>query len=67
MARALSWTLAGVVLLATGCASIEERRFINSVKNKPARDFQLDDLTGAPVKLSSFRGKPVVVAFFAYG
>jgi len=67
MPRALSLALVGAVLLAAGCASIEERRFINSVKNKPAQDFQLKDLTGAVVKLSSFRGRPVVVAFFAYG
>ena len=67
MTRVFSWTLAGVVLIAAGCANIDERRFINRVKNKPAPDFQLDDLTGAPVKLSSFRGTPVVLAFFAYG
>ena len=67
MMRRLSMALVGAVLLAGGCAGIEERRFIKSVINKPAPDFQLDDLNGSPVKLSSFRGRPVVVAFFAYG
>ena len=31
---------------------------------EPAPDFELEDLTGNPVRLSSFRGsKPVVLAF----
>ena len=67
MTRVLSWTLAGIVLFGSGCTSADEQRFIKSVKNKPAQDFQLDDLSGVPVKLSSFRGRPVVLAFFAHG
>jgi peroxiredoxin len=29
------------------------------------QDFTLPDLDGKPVKLSDFRGKPIVLAFFA--
>lgn len=28
-----------------------------------APDFELDDIQGNPVRLSSFRGKPVLLAF----
>ena len=43
-----------------------ERRFVSQVKNKPAPDFELTALDGAKVRLSDQRGKPVLVAFFAY-
>jgi len=65
--KRLSMVLVGAVLLAGGCAGADEQRFIKSVLNKPAPDFQLQDLDGSSVRLSSFRGRPVVVAFFAYG
>ncbi len=55
------------VLGLTGCAGTEERRFIAQVKNKPAPDFELTALDGAKVRLSDQRGKPILVAFFAFG
>ena len=62
------WYVAAVlsVLGLAGCAGAAERRFIAQVKNKPAPDFELTALDGAKVRLSDQRGKPVLVAFFAY-
>lgn len=54
------------ILGLTGCAGMAERRFVAQVKNKPAPDFELTALDGAKVRLSDQRGRPVLVAFFAY-
>ena len=54
------------ILSLTGCAGMAERRFVAQVKNKPAPDFELTALDGAEVRLSDQRGKPVLLAFFAY-
>jgi peroxiredoxin len=43
-----------------------QRQFVSQVKNKPAPDFELTALDGAKVRLSDQRGKPVLLAFFAY-
>lgn len=51
----------------SGCAHLSEQRFLARWKGKPAPDFALQDLKGQTVRLSDHRGKPVVVAFFAYG
>jgi len=51
----------------TGCAGDAQRQFVTGVKNKPAPDFELTALDGTKVRLSDQRGKPVLVAFFAYG
>ena len=67
MARTVAMSLAAVVLFSTGCASQSERRFINGITNKPAHDFALKDLSGNVVKSSEFLGKPIVLAFWAYG
>jgi len=55
-----------IVLGLAGCAGAAEGRFVAQVKNKPAPDFELTALDGAKVRLSDQRGKPVLVAFFAY-
>ncbi len=62
------WFLSIVVavLALAGCADAAGRRFASDPKNKPAPDFELTALDGAKVRLSEFRGKPVIVAFFAY-
>lgn len=55
------------ILVLAGCAGTDSRQFVSQVKNKPAPDFELIALDGAKVRLSDQRGKPVLVAFFAYG
>ncbi len=50
-----------------GCSGAAQRQFVAGVKNKPAPDFELTAIDGARVRLSDQRGKPVLVAFFAYG
>jgi len=62
----LSCTLV-IALGLYGCAGNAEKRFVSHMRNKPAQDFELKALDGANVKLSDFRGKPVLLAFFAYG
>lgn len=63
------WTFGALLTLSTsiGCASMAERQFIDRVKNKPAPDFELAALDGGKVRLSELRGKPVVLAFWAFG
>ncbi len=55
--------MAGLVALG-GCA---ESRYRAKWKSKTAPDFQLNDLAGQSVRLSDFRGKPVLLAFWAQG
>ena len=62
---ALSFVVA--MAAASGCATWHEARFRSRVKNKPAPDFTLTSLDGEEVRLSDYRGKPVVLAFWAYG
>ena len=58
----------GCALLATmGCINADGRRFDEQVRNKPAPDFSLTALDGGSVRLSEQKGKPIVLAFFAYG
>ncbi len=58
-----------VVALAAlaGYAVMAQRSFNTKWKNKPAPDFELSALGGEKVRLSDFRGKPVILAFWAYG
>lgn len=67
MARTVAMSLLAVILFSAGCASPSERRFLSGVTNRPARDFALKDLSGTVVKSSELLGKPVVLAFWAYG
>lgn len=64
-------TLALAAMLAvpalSGCASWESMRLKSRHMNKPAADFELPTLDGGTVRLSSLKGKPVVLAFWAYG
>jgi peroxiredoxin len=43
---------------------MDQWRFKAKMKNKPAPDFELVALDGGQVRLSDFRGKPVVLAFW---
>ena len=60
-------SLASICLITSlsGCISAQERQFIAAVKGKPAADFTLTSLNGEDVHLNQFRGKPVVLAFWA--
>jgi len=55
------------LLLSSGCSMMGDARVAGRMKNKPAPDFELVALDGGKVRLSSLRGRPVVVAFWAYG
>ena len=54
-------------LASSGCSWIAERRFVSHVTNKPAIDFELTALNGEQVRLSDYRGKPVLLVFWAFG
>ena len=67
MRRRAMWLAAFSVLPVVGCATGDERRYAMHWQGKQAPDFELPALDGGTVKLSSLRGKPVVVAFFGVG
>jgi cytochrome oxidase Cu insertion factor (SCO1/SenC/PrrC family) len=68
MRRAFTALTAAAFLGAAGCSEMKaQREFQRKWHNAPAPDFELTALDGRPVKLSSFRGRPVLLAFFAYG
>ena len=58
------------LLLATvtlvGCSQLAERYFVWNVKNKPVPDFELTAIDGEKVRLSHYRGRPVVLAFWSH-
>ena len=57
----------GIALLAgTGCAA-STRSARQRLVGRPAADFSLSALGGESVRLSDFRGSPVLLAFWAYG
>ncbi|MBI4716230.1 MAG: redoxin domain-containing protein [Planctomycetes bacterium] len=55
------------LLAGLGCHGAEQAQFCRQVLNKPAPEFALETIDGGKVTLSEFRGKPVLVAFWAYG
>ena len=62
------WLLAvAMIVAAGGCTRLMERRLLGRLQGKPAPDFELTSLDGDKVKLSQLEGKPVVLAFWAYG
>ncbi len=56
-----------MIVAAGGCMRLKERRLVSRLQGKPAPDFELTSLDGDKVKLSRLEGKPVVLAFWAYG
>jgi len=52
-----------LVLSVTGCSAGSES--LGARVGEPAPDFQLSDLDGQSVSLSDFRGKPVLINFWA--
>ena len=66
MNRCLLSALAIVVAIPTGCMNAGGRGQ-SSLVGKPAPDFELTALDGAKVRLSSFKGKPILLNFWAVG
>ena len=69
-----TFTLPGCVSSAKRKAEDERRQLEEAqreldakFKDKPAPDFELTTLDGQKVKLSDQKGKPVLLAFFAFG
>ncbi len=53
-----------VAVLAQGFGR-DPRRVISPLLNQPAPEFELVNLDGEPVSLESFRGRPVLINFWA--
>lgn len=63
----LVFMAAAALCVLAGCKSPRQRAFEAAVLGKTAPDFELDALDGGKVRLSGFRGKPILLTFFAYG
>jgi peroxiredoxin len=71
--RGARWRLHAPLLLAaiaamlalSGCSAGESGGSLGGVERRPAPDFTLPDLNGNPVSLADFRGKTVVIDFWA--
>lgn len=62
----LGLTIALCPLLA-GCQTSSATKTMPHLHGRPAPGFELKDIDGNAVSLASLRGRPVVLAFFAYG
>ncbi len=58
---------AALAVALAGCSRPNEKQFLSKFESRPAPSFELKDLSDKPVTLAQFRGKLVVLAFFAYG
>ncbi len=67
MKRVLLGGLVVSALASSGCAMLTEVGVRLRMNNHAAPDFELTALDGEKVRLSDFRGKPVLLAFWAYG
>lgn len=67
MKRLLLGGLAMTALVSAGCTMLHVTSARLRMTNKAAPDFTLTALNGDTVRLSDFRGKSVVLTFFAVG
>ncbi len=67
MRRILNASLIVAMTMSSGCAWMAEHRFASRIKNKPAPAFELTALDGKTVRLRDYRGKRVLLAFWAHG
>ncbi len=59
--RGIGWTLVlGLLLLLLGCTRVSAAR-----RGQVAPDFSLETLTGETLRLSDFRGRPVLLNFWS--
>ena len=65
MKRLLCTSLLLGTVASAGCSRLAERYFISKVQDKPVPDFELTAIDGEKVRLSQFRGRPVVLAFWS--
>jgi cytochrome oxidase Cu insertion factor (SCO1/SenC/PrrC family) len=65
--RVVSILILTALTIPTGCSGIMERRFVSQIQDRPAPDFELTSLDGQKIRLADFRGKSVVLSFWAYG
>lgn len=59
--------VATLAIAIAGCSRPNEKQFLSKFESRLAPSFTLNDLNDKPVTLAQFRGKLVVLAFFAYG
>lgn len=70
MRRVVLAVLIVALLMSCGCAmfpAARARRYVSRVKDKQAPELQLTTLDGQTARLDDYRGKPVLLAFWAYG
>lgn len=58
---------AGALIVLAGCSSMMRNNYLGRMGQQTAPNFSLKDLDGNTVQLSDFRGRPVVLTFWAYG
>jgi len=66
MRKTLPFLAVGLLVLGSGCQN-GQRRMMTQMQGKQAPDFELSALDGKKARLSEFRGKPVILAFWAFG
>ena len=66
MKRLLCTSLLLASVASAGCHQLAEGYFVWKVKNKPVPDFELTAIDGEKVRLSQYRGRPVVLAFWSH-
>ena len=66
MKRLVCTSLLLATVASAGCHQLAEGYFVWTVRNKPVPDFELTAIDGEKVRLSHYRGRPVVLAFWSH-